>query len=651
MKISACMIAKNEENCIAKCISSYKDIVDEIIVVDTGSNDKTVEIAESLGAKVYHFEWVSDFAKAKNYALSKATGDWIIFLDADEYFDLEKSKNIPKLIKKYGVKSTKLIGCKLINIDEKSGDLIGTFVQTRIFKKESSIYYTNSIHERLHSDEKNIKAVFIPENELEIFHTGYSKDIILEKAERNLTILQEEKKNNPTDATIDYFLCDTYISLNEYEKCVTFGEAFLKNRVNMIGLNSKVYQNIIAAMIKLGTNWEKIENVIQEALIEFPSHPMLHMFLSEKYFVAKQYEDALKSYERTLEMQTNYSDIEINFLDGKIHEIECPIARIYNYKNNEVMATDYYISALERKKDYIPAIQELIKLLGKLDISEAIPTFNRLYDCNNREEISILVEELTKQRSGKLLTHYINHMDKQFGHRDFSMVIMLLTNEKYEEAYKYFYEAYQINYDSTYARLAIVTALLNSDEQALMELRLLVKPSLKRIIEAVISVNNEANLYREDLREFLGILNEIILLDKNAYIDCFIDLKDKFGDDIMGIETEIGNILKDNGYYEKATTHYKRALESNNLVGEFRKDLKSLYFVIGYCYYKLRNTEQALNFFDEALLNGYLENDIRDFLLWIMEQTEVSEAKLVAKKLLDRFYTMKLENTEDKIKE
>ena len=87
MRISACMIAKNEEKNIARCINSYKSIVDEIVVIDTGSTDRTIEIAQDLGAVVYNYRWNNDFAAAKNYALSKVNGDWAIVLDADEYFE------------------------------------------------------------------------------------------------------------------------------------------------------------------------------------------------------------------------------------------------------------------------------------------------------------------------------------------------------------------------------------------------------------------------------------------------------------------------------------------------------------------------------------------------------------------------------------
>jgi len=82
--ISLCMIAKNEETYLAKCLWSVKPIVDEIIVVDTGSQDRTRDIAAVFGAKVFDFKWNDDFSEARNFSLSKASGDWIFMLDADE---------------------------------------------------------------------------------------------------------------------------------------------------------------------------------------------------------------------------------------------------------------------------------------------------------------------------------------------------------------------------------------------------------------------------------------------------------------------------------------------------------------------------------------------------------------------------------------
>ena len=87
--ISLCMIVKDEQDVLKRCLESVKNIVDEIIIVDTGSTDNTIEIAKEYTHKIYHLKWENDFAKARNYSLSKATKDYILWLDADDYLDNE----------------------------------------------------------------------------------------------------------------------------------------------------------------------------------------------------------------------------------------------------------------------------------------------------------------------------------------------------------------------------------------------------------------------------------------------------------------------------------------------------------------------------------------------------------------------------------
>ena len=97
MDISLCMIVKNEEDTIARCINSVKDIVDEIIIVDTGSTDNTLKILKNLNIVPYRFEWINDFSAARNFSFSKATKDYILWLDADDILnpdDIELFKNL-----------------------------------------------------------------------------------------------------------------------------------------------------------------------------------------------------------------------------------------------------------------------------------------------------------------------------------------------------------------------------------------------------------------------------------------------------------------------------------------------------------------------------------------------------------------------------
>ena len=98
--LSLCMIVKNEEKHLVKCLKSVRDVVDEMIIVDTGSTDKTIDIARVFGAKVFDFPWTGDFSAARNHSLAQATGDWILVLDADEVISARDFDELKALIRK-----------------------------------------------------------------------------------------------------------------------------------------------------------------------------------------------------------------------------------------------------------------------------------------------------------------------------------------------------------------------------------------------------------------------------------------------------------------------------------------------------------------------------------------------------------------------
>ena len=131
IKITACYMVKNESKNLPRSINSVKGSVDELIVIDTGSSDNTIEIAESFNAKVINVPWTDDFSAPRNIAIDNATGDWIIFLDADEYF--VNPKSVRSAVEKLSNKESILI--PRINIDEENGgNIIGRDWCLRIFK-------------------------------------------------------------------------------------------------------------------------------------------------------------------------------------------------------------------------------------------------------------------------------------------------------------------------------------------------------------------------------------------------------------------------------------------------------------------------------------------------------------------------------------
>ena len=182
--LSQCMIVKNEEKNIRNALSWGRGIADEQIVVDTGSSDRTMEIAREMGAKVYSFPWTEDFSAAKNFAIRKARGRWIAFLDADEYFSEEDVKKIPELLKTLPPGQTDGLMVSMIQLDGQGNASAGG-TQVRLFPNRGDLRYRRRIHEQLaREDGKTLQLVDATEI-LTVFHTGYADIGDLQKKNMN----------------------------------------------------------------------------------------------------------------------------------------------------------------------------------------------------------------------------------------------------------------------------------------------------------------------------------------------------------------------------------------------------------------------------------------------------------------------------------
>ena len=146
--LSLCMIVKDEEDVISRCLDSVKDIVDEIVIVDTGSKDKTKEICKKYTDLVYDFKWVDDFAKARNYSFSKATKDYIIWLDADDViYEKDKIKLIN--LKNTLDKNVDILMLKYNTGFDKDGNVTFSYYRERILKRQSNFKWVSPIHEAI----------------------------------------------------------------------------------------------------------------------------------------------------------------------------------------------------------------------------------------------------------------------------------------------------------------------------------------------------------------------------------------------------------------------------------------------------------------------------------------------------------------------
>ena len=230
MKISQAMIVKNEEKNIERALSWGKGIVSEQIVVDTGSTDRTVELAKSMGAKVFSFPWRDDFSLARNFAIEKCKYPWIVMLDADEYFSKEdagKLKNAIALVEPsnhiHGISTL----CANLNKDGEIGS-VGSLV--RIFRNRKDIRYKGAIHEHLELLDGKDFVVKDFGNALTVLHTGY---IDLENSEkrktnRNLKIILKELEKNPNDIAMRIYLGKEYFLQEKWRESVEQYRLFVR---------------------------------------------------------------------------------------------------------------------------------------------------------------------------------------------------------------------------------------------------------------------------------------------------------------------------------------------------------------------------------------------------------------------------------------
>ena len=213
-RLSVCMIVKNEERFLGQCLTSVKDIADELIVIDTGSTDRTIEIAREHGAQVGHFEWCNDFAAARNASIAPATGDWILFLDADEELSPAEKTELPRLLIQTQISLYRL---PLINTHQ--GEKSQSYVP-RLFRNPPGLMFYGCVHEGVLSFIEKICnpwQLAIDFCNLKILHHGYEPAVMKErnKIQRNHDLLRKAILGNPNEF---YFHMQLGLELGRMDK-------------------------------------------------------------------------------------------------------------------------------------------------------------------------------------------------------------------------------------------------------------------------------------------------------------------------------------------------------------------------------------------------------------------------------------------------
>ncbi len=624
VRISACVIAKNEADNLARCLQSVKPIVNEMIVVDTGSTDDTVSIAQGLGARTYFYQWGNDFAAARNYALKQAKGDWIIFLDADEYIVAEKIPNVRPFIEQaHANQMIESVICLMENTGGLDGTLRGCNPTVRIFRNGREIRYIGKVHEAIYKKGKPTKAVVDSEQAIVIRHTGYTRASLASKLERNNILLEEElKQGNVRDLTYHY-LCDGYWKSGRYSKAIEFARQAIDRDVGNTMMAHKPYVVIISSMVHLGTYSEAaIEEVRAEALQKFPHHPEIILQQAVFYMSVGRYRSALESFQQAIEANEHYTDLKLNNeFPGHRALAHRKLAQLYDLMGDSVTALEYYVKALQFDKYDREAFYGLIALLRRQRPAEIVYLLNKLYKAGDEADVEFLVARLSELKVKMVLDYYQNIWAETFGHQEYGGVVVLCSG-RFDPAFRHFVGHFRSDGAYEAERLAVLSLLLGGDPGWMAALRPEVNPSFDRIVKAFFEPEAASPLAAEDLVPYLELLFDLIHLGDPHQLNRFLEVGKKFNSD--GSVRRIGELLSKQGAYDLAFRFHIDWIHSD---GPKADRIGPFYCLAGLCCYKARDYQGAADCFARALEAGYDGHDLFEFVEWSYRQCVDEEVR------------------------
>lgn len=335
--LSLCMIVKDEEILLPECLESVQGVVDELIVVDTGSQDQTVELAQTAGAKVFDFPWQDDFAAARNFSLEQATQDWILVLDADERLMEDCVAELRDTIQQSDYVASTLLRYEV-------GALQNPYsLVSRLFRRRSQIRFERPFHETV---DDSITSLLLTEphwrigqlSEPAILHEGYRPEAIADrnKAQRAVESMSRYLQTHPDDA----YICSKLGALYVSEGRVTEGLAVLQQGLALqpedppviyelhyhLGLAYGSLQQLeladvhyrqalqiplpeilkVAAYINLGalchaqSNWQQAQALFEAVLLIQPDLAIAHYNLGLIYKAQGNYAAAIEAYQNAI---------------------------------------------------------------------------------------------------------------------------------------------------------------------------------------------------------------------------------------------------------------------------------------------------------------------------------------------------------------
>lgn len=298
--VSLCMIVRNEAPNLPRCLSSTRDVVSEMIIVDTGSKDDTVQIARSFGATVVHEPWRDDFAAARNRGLDLATGEWVLLLDADEQLAEPGKQHIPGMLAIPEVEGWLAPMINLLGDDRAGNEEIS--LNLKLIRNRRPYRFEGAVHEQILPSilaaKPDAKIVLSP---MRIIHYGYRDDerIRQDKHGRNMRILSRMLEQTPDDPYVHYNLGLEYTGEKKYERALVHFTTSLKGTAANIFYRPKLIKCIAIALGNLG-QWKEALHYSDLGVSDYPGFTDLHYMKGLIHQRMNRHAEAIACFDRCL---------------------------------------------------------------------------------------------------------------------------------------------------------------------------------------------------------------------------------------------------------------------------------------------------------------------------------------------------------------
>lgn len=350
--LSLCMIVKNEENNLQECLDRVKAYVDEMIIVDTGSSDRTKSIARSFTDKVFDFKWCDDFSAARNFSIEQASNDWVLILDGDEFiteFSVEAIKEFTQKEENAG-RVGRII--RINRLETEFGEQKHSERINRIFNK-NYFCYSGIIHEQVQArDKREYETVLLP---IAAEHIGYTKEVVnrTNKIQRNIDLLKVDLDNHPNDPYMLFQLGKSYYMLQDYRTAADYFKKALVYPLNYkLEYVGDMIETLGYALINAGS-YEDALKILKYADY-YVNIPDFHFLLGLVYMNNGMFPQAIDEFLRCTSFSGGKAEGVTTYLPlyniGVIHDV-------LGHRNESMQ---YY----RKCGDYLPAVRRLKEQLN-----------------------------------------------------------------------------------------------------------------------------------------------------------------------------------------------------------------------------------------------------------------------------------------------